>query len=250
MAEKDSAIPPVSNLQLPLKRFFYHMQRIKIRYQRSELSNALSRHELREALLHAAQQAAILLTAGKRSLLMGPPLAKETTSEAEYALFSLEENCEPNEFVHRLAAYLPDGIIIEAGWVCKANGSEENPSLLDEAVYQVIWHDAIASEKITAAIRQFYSESEVSFIRNRDNKKQYLNARNLVHQLTLLAMREGVARLQMTLAAGSQSSIRPHEVLEAVGFSIAPAQLQIHRIAMFSSAWRKSNNGMIRLLLD
>lgn len=226
------------------------MQRIKIRYQRNELSNSLSHHDLRDIFLNAAQQAALLITVEKRSLLMGPPLPNDATSEAEFAVFCLEESCEPGEFVRRLELYLPDGVTIECGWVCKTCSLDENPALLDEAVYQVNWHGADASEKITAAIRQFYSLSEVPFTRNRDKKIQYLNARNLVHHITLLATRNGVACLQMTLAVGSQGSIRPLEVLEAVGFSVAPAQLQVHRIAMFASAWRTDNYGMKRLQMS
>lgn len=226
------------------------MQRIKIRFQRNELSSALSHHELRELFLAAAQQAAIPLATGKRTLLMGPPLPAGATSEAEFAVFCLEECCDPSEFIQRLGINLTDGVIIERGWVCQPNSPDDKPSLLDEAVYLVNWREAVASEKITAAIRLFYSLPEVPFTRNRENKIQYFNARDLVHQISLLATRDGVARLQMTLAGGSQGSIRPQEVLEAIGFAVAPDQLQVHRIAMFASVWRKSSYGIKRLQLS
>ena len=223
------------------------MQRILIRYQRHEAGNAFSQNDLRGILLNAAQQACLPLEEGRRAVLMGPPLPSEATSEAEYALFSLLEPWEPSEVARRLTMHLPEGIHLESAWIAHPNCPDEKPAALDEAVYLVGWTGAEDSKNIIAAIRNFYATPEVIFTRMRENKIQQINARNLVRHITLLATQDGIARLRMTLTVGPQGTIRPSEVLQALGFTPTPEQLRVHRIALYASAWQKPGFGNARL---
>jgi hypothetical protein len=133
------------------------------------------------------------------------------------AVIELMTPHDPSEVTLRLNVHLPPGVRIERAWIASPGSIEENPGTLDEAVYEVDWHDAPKTEELLARIHGFLAACEVNFTRMREKKTQRFNARALVQDLRLLASRDGLARLRMTVSVGPQGTLRPEEVLQLLG---------------------------------
>lgn len=214
------------------------MQRIIFRYRKEAAANALSHSELRATFLDAAEQAKLPLGDGRRVICMGPPLQPGATSDAEMAVIELMAPHDPSEVAMRMNVHLPPGIRIERAWIATPGSLEENPGTLDEAVYEVVWNDAPQTEELLARIHGFLAACEVNFTRQREKKTQCFNARALVQDLRVLASRDGLARLRMTVSVGPQGSLRPEEVLQLLGDGAASSGVRTHRVALQRSVWR------------
>ncbi|HEY3376316.1 MAG TPA: TIGR03936 family radical SAM-associated protein [Armatimonadota bacterium] len=214
------------------------MQRIVYRYRKETPADTLSQSDLRAAFLQAITLAALPVGEGRRGVLMGPSLPTGATSDAEQAVIELLTPCEPSEVCRALNLHLPAGVRIERAWIARPGKTDENPASLDESVYDVLWHNAPDSDLFTERVQQFLAASEVCFTRIRVKKTQQLNARAFVHRVELLAYREGVARVRMTISVGPQGTIHPGELLDVLGFSPQSGGIQIHRVALQRAAWR------------
>jgi radical SAM-linked protein len=214
------------------------MQRIVCRYRKDASASPLGPSDLRTAFRQAAELAGLPVSDG-RGILLGPALPAEVTSDAERVVLELSSPCEPSDVCGLLNAHLPPGVHIEGAWVGHPGGPDENPALLDEAVYDVQWHDAPSAGTMLAQIRAFLLASSVTLTRVREKKVQHLDARALTRDVHVVAIRDGMLHLQLTVSVGPQGSLRPEEALQALGFTPAPGALRIHRIALQQSGWQR-----------
>lgn len=213
------------------------MQWVVCRYRRDASSSMLTHAEVRQLLLEAAAKAELPCDAGRNGVVMGPTLPAGATSEAEQSVLTLRIPQDPDEVRHRMNGHLPAGVQLEQAWVVSSGGAA-NPALLDEAVYDVLWHGAPPHEELLSRLQAFLAATEVPFIRVREKKTQTLNARALLQDVRLLACRDEAARLVMTVSVGSRGSLRPEEVLHVLGYLPVPGMVRIHRIALLQAAWR------------
>jgi len=153
-------------------------------------------------------------------------------------VLELVEPREPTAVRLQINLHLPPGVQIEQAWIAQPGGPEENPGRLDEAVYDVLWHGAPPVDDLSARLQDFLMASVVHFTRIREKKTQQLNARALSHNVRLLTGREGLARLEITVSVGPQGTLRPEELLQALGYTPALGEVHVHRIALQQSAWR------------
>lgn len=216
------------------------MQRIVCRYRRDIDAVALSFAEVRAVLQQAARDAGLPLSEEKRALVFGPPLAPGATSEDERVLFELVEPRDPSEVCREVNAHLPAGLRVVAAWVARPGTPDENPAALDEAVYEICWQGAPSLGELSARLREFFSASDVPLVRMREKKTQRLNARALVRDLRVLVGRTPPTCLHVTVAIGPQGTLRPEEVLQALGYTPAPESVSVCRVALFPSSWRAS----------
>ncbi len=210
------------------------------RYRRDAAAMAMSHAEVRAAWQTAVQAAGLPVSADKRAIVMGPPLPAGATSEDERVLCEFTEPCEPHEVAERLNAQLPAGLRVEAAWVARPGTPDEHPAGFDEAVYELCWQDAPPLGELSARLREFFSASDVPLVRLREKKTQRFNARALVRDLQLLVGRSHPTCLQLRLAIGPQGTLRPEEVLQALGYTPAAGSVSVHRVAVFPSTWRAS----------
>lgn len=216
------------------------MQRIVCRYRREADAVALSFADVRVMLQTAAREAGLPLADDRRALQFGPPLPTGATSEDERVLFELTEPRDPSDVCRDVGAHLPAGIQIDAAWVARPGTPDENPAGLDEAVYALCWQDAPPLGELTVRLRQFFATSDVPLVRMREKKTQRLNARALVRDLRVLVGRTNPTCLQVTLVIGPQGTLRPDEVLPALGYTPAAESVSVRRLALFPSSWRAS----------
>lgn len=215
------------------------MQRIVCRYRKDTSAGPLGPGELRTLFRQATEQAGLPVTDG-RGILLGPSLPPEASSDAERLVLELSEPCEPSAVRVRLNAVLPPGLVIDGAWVGHPGGTDDNPSLLDEAVYDVQWREAsLSGTRMLEQIRAFLLTPSVRFTREREKKVQHLDARALTREVRVIAVRDGLAHLQVTVSVGPRGSLRPEEALQAMGFSPAPGSLRITRIALQQSGWQR-----------
>jgi radical SAM-linked protein len=216
------------------------MQRIVCRYRRDIDAGALSFAEVREALQTAAREAGLPLSEDRRAVLMGPPLPPGALSEDERVVFELAEPREPSEVCRAVNEHLPAGLHVDAAWVAYPGNPDENPANLNAAVYEVYWQNPPPFGELSARLREFFAAAEIPLTRIREKKTQQLNARALVRDIRVLGGRTNPACLQITLAIGPQGSLRPEEVLQALGYTPAPGTIRVHRVALLPASWRAS----------
>jgi radical SAM-linked protein len=215
------------------------MQRIVCRYRKDASAGPLGPGELRTLFRQAAEQAGLPVSEGK-GILLGPALPTEVTSDAERLVLELSDPCEPSDVRERLNPYLPPGLVIDGAWVGRPGGTENNPSLLDEAVYDVHWHDApLTGTRILEQIRAFLLSPSVMLTREREKKVQQLDARALTREVRVITIREEWVHLQITVSVGPRGSLRPEEALQAMGFAPVPGSLCVQRIALQQSGWQR-----------
>jgi len=216
------------------------MQRIVCRYRREIDASALSFAEVRETLHAAARDAGLPLAEERRAVLMGPPLPPGATSEAERVVFELLEPREPSEVSRAVNEHLPAGMRIDSTWIAFPGNPDENTANLDTAVYEVYWQDPPSFGELTVRLREFFASADIPLTRIREKKTQRLNARALVRDFRVLGGRTDPACLQVTLAIGPQGSLRPEEVLQALGYNPAPDTIRVHRTALLPVSRRAS----------
>lgn len=215
------------------------MQRIIFRYRKDTLPGEISHGDLRGIFLNAVEAAGLPSEEGRRTVVMGPPLPPGATSEAEQAAIELVEPRDPSEVCRLLNLQLPAGIRVERAWIARPRSTDENPATLDEAVYEITWRHAPATGTLLVDLQRFLASTKVPFTRVREKKTQELNARALVRDIALLAMRDGMVRLRMTISVGPQGSMRPEEVLQAIGYAPEPGEVSVHRVALHRTLWRR-----------
>lgn len=215
------------------------MQRIVCRYRRDSSTGSLSHADLRALFQRTTELAMLPMEEERRAIILGPPLPPGATSEAERLVLELSEPREPSGVRCQMNTHLPAGLTIEQAWIAQPGSPEENPARLDEAVYDVLWHGAPPPDELSARLQEFLLASVVHFTRVREKKTQQLNARALSRGVRLISNRDGVARLVMTVSVGPQGSLRPDELLTALGYTPTPEDVHVHRIALQQSAWRQ-----------
>jgi radical SAM-linked protein len=206
------------------------MQRIFCRFRKDATAGTLAHSDLRTILRQAAEVAGLPL-AGGRAVQVGPALPPGATSDAERVLLELDVPRDPSTVAQALNAHLPAGVHVETAWIARPS-VDDDLALLVEAVYEVVWAGAPAGDVLAAAIATLLSASEISLTRVREKKVQQFNARPLLHDVRVLASVEGLARLRMSVSVGPHGSLRPEEVVQALGFSPAPGALRVHRVAL------------------
>lgn len=214
------------------------MQRIVLSYGKDKSAGALSHSDLRAAMHGAAVAAGLPLCEDRRALIMGPPLPPSATGESEQCVLGLDTPGEPSEIRDRLNEHLPDGIRIVRAWSAIPGSPDENPGTFDAAVYDVCWQDALSLAALGVSLRQFLAAREVRYRREREKKVQQIDARSLVHDVTLTEARAGQYRFRLVLAVGSQGSLRPEELLEILGCTPAEAP-HVHRLGLLRTYRRR-----------
>jgi len=214
------------------------MQRVICRYRKDIDASALSFAEVRAALQTAAREAGLPLNDERRAVLMGPPLPPGATSEDERILFELTEPRDPSAVCRVMNEHLPAGLLMEAAWIAQPGSPDENPGQLDLAIYVIEWTNPPAFAEFSARVRDFFASAEVPLVRIREKKTQRLNARAFVRDLRMLGGRTNPLRLQLTLTVGSHGSLRPDEVLQALGYVPDAGDVRVHRVALHPSSWR------------
>jgi radical SAM-linked protein len=202
------------------------------------MPETLSQSDLRNLFMRAAQDAGIPLSEGRKAVVLGPPLPRGVSSIAERALLELADPRDPAEVRQLVNAHLPAGVHLEQAWIARPGGWDEHPAKLDEAVYLVEWEQAPPLAEFAAALRQFLLSRSCEIVREREHKTQRVDARALARDVRVLAGRDGRIRFYATVSVGSQGSLRPEEVLQALGFTAAPGTVHVQRVALQQSAWR------------
>ncbi|MHB9026608.1 MAG: TIGR03936 family radical SAM-associated protein [Armatimonadota bacterium] len=214
------------------------MQRIACSYRVDVMPETMSQSDLRNLFASAAERAGVPLSEGRKVIVLGPPLPRGVSSVAERLVLELAEPRDPTDVRQRLNAHLPEGLHIEQAWIARPGSTEEHPTRLDEAIYLVEWEQAPPLAEFAAAVRQFLLAASHELVREREQKTQRVDARALVYDVRMLAGRDGRLRFYVTVSVGPRGSLRPEEVLLALGFTAAPGTVHARRVALQQSAWR------------
>lgn len=212
------------------------MQRIVCRYRYDvPCEGSYSPHNLRQYFADACGQAGLALEEGRRVLTFAPPLPHGATSDDERCCICLRDPRDPHDVRRWVNQYLPHGVRIVNTWIARPGDPDDDFSRLDAAVYQVLWRDAPPTADIDAQLKQFFAETDVLLLREREKKTQRVNVRALVYQARLGVIRPDLARLILSLSVGPQGTVRPDELLQVLGYVVNPDQLGVHRLALRSA---------------
>jgi radical SAM-linked protein len=206
------------------------MQRIACRYRREEEVAMLGAGEVRALLLNAVQDIGPGVLPVQ--VIMGPPLPRGATSEAERCVFDLSNTVDPVTMAEGMNARVPAGLYIEMMWVVTTRHPDEAPLRFTEAEYAVSWREAPPADEIGAKLRALLAAVKAPLTREREKRTQVLDARPLLKNVTVSDWRNGEAHLRIVVSVGPDGALRPEEVLQLAGWTPEPGSLKVRRVAL------------------
>jgi radical SAM-linked protein len=147
------------------------------------------------------------------------------SSECEILDVSLREKIELGGLIERLTATSPAGLRIYKIMEVPVR-SAALQTLVRSAEYRIHFADVIDLATLQDKIEQLLASDRLDKARAKDGKTITVNARLLVYDLRL----DEQGDLITHLAVGDQGTIRPDDVLEALGLTDVPAD--IHRFRL------------------
>lgn len=159
----------------------------------------------------------LLLSKGfspRPKMAFGPPLPLGYTSKAELIEIALVERMGLKEIYKRLAKQLPQGLRISKIEAL----TKETPALstIKAVSYYVITRSNELEDEIQERVREFLLKKEAWIKRESPKGEKMINLRAGVFDLKFKKEGEEV-RWEMLLSVGNQGTVRPEEVIEALG---------------------------------
>lgn len=208
-------------------------QRLRFTFSRGEESQYTSHLDLARVWERAVRRARLPLAFSQgytphARLAFAAPLAVGTTSAAELVDLYLSEPVAPEEARERLAAQMPPGIRLET--VAEIVGAD--PSLQSQvraAEYEARFEGEVPG--LAEAAAALLARASVPFVRRRQGKSKTLDLRPYVEALEASVEGEH-SGLRLLLRVDEAGSVRPDEVLVALGLGGRPVRLHRTRLLL------------------
>jgi radical SAM-linked protein len=212
------------------------MQRLRIRFSRSEELKYISHLDLMRLWQRALNRAGIALAYSEGfnphpRMSLAAPLALGVTSEAELMDIVLAKFVSPHAFTAAVGRQLPRGIAIQEVY----HAHLTMPSLQSQlrlAEYTVGVATDEAQPVIEAAIADLLKKESLPWQHQRDTGPHKYDLRVLIDDLWLIDWHTGRCNIGMRLRSDSSGSGRPEQVTSALGFTRYPDSIHRTRLIL------------------
>lgn len=228
---------------------------IRIRFSRGEAVKFISHLDLMKVFERAIRRTGLPIAYSKGfnphpHMVFGLPLSVGMTSDCEYADFELVNETEPEMFMQRLNAALPEGIRVTAAAL---NDSKKNimASISGaEYILQVFAKEDLSAEKMADGLENMLKCESIKVDKesvSKDGRKvlKETEIRPMILNATIEAIKtpppgyEGFGSaysIKAELKAGSEANLRPDLFLKALmrQLDISAAAVRMHRSALYS----------------
>jgi len=195
------------------------MFKVRIKFSKEDELRFISHLDLTRTWERLARRAELplLLSHGfspRPKMAFGPPLPLGYISKTELIEIALTERMGLKEIYKRLAEQLPQGLRISKIEVL----TEEMPALsaIETVSYYVITRSDELEDEIQERVKEFLLKKEVWIKRESPKGEKMINLRAGVFDLKFKKEGEEI-RWEMLLSVGSQGTVRPEEVIKALG---------------------------------
>ncbi len=236
------------------------MSSIRVRFSRGESVKFISHLDLMKVFERAIRRSGLPIAYSKGfnphpQMVFGLPLSVGMTSGCEYADFELGNETEPEEFMKRLNASLPEGIRVTAA---AANNSKRNiMASISGAEYllQIFAKEVLPFEKASAGLENMLKCESIKVEKEsmgKDGRKvlKETEIRPMILKAEIEPMEappagyEGFGSAYMIKAvmkAGSEANLRPDLFLKALArhLGISADAVRMHRSALYSGVGGK-----------
>lgn len=215
------------------------MQRLRLTYTRGEEVKYLSHLDMVRLWQRALRRATIPLAYSKGfhpqpRLFFAAPLPVGVTGARELLDVLLEEPLLPPEFQQRVAARLPEGVVLLE--VAEVDlGLPALPNQVRAAEYEAAIATPKGPEQLQERIAALLAAKELPRQRKRRNQMRPYDLRPLVEKLWLEEAAGGEAFLGMRLRHSRAGVGRPEEVLAALGLGEHPTRLHRRQLILEES---------------
>ncbi|MHB1415360.1 MAG: TIGR03936 family radical SAM-associated protein [Chloroflexota bacterium] len=211
------------------------MQRLRVTYARGDELRYVSHLDMARLWERAVRRAGLPLVYSHgftphARISIAAPLAVGVTATADLLDLYLEEPVPPLEAQTRLSAQLPAGLSISD--VTEAD--EEAPSLQSQvraAEYLATFTEPLPGLDLETAVQDLLARESIPYERRREGKVKALDLRPFLLALCV-ARADGRPALRMRLRMDTAGSVRPDEVLDALGLAGHPVRLHRERVIL------------------
>ncbi len=177
----------------------------------------------------------------KMQAASGLPLG--TTGRAEIIDIITTAPLDPAGALSRIRAALPAGIALHSieAVPLKAPTLQH---LVRQAEYTVTVETDLPAAELERRIQNLLAADSVIQTRRRRQREEQFDLRPLLHDLRLLDLSDGVARLFVRVTAGQYGNLRPQDVLVALG--LGENWAEIDRTRLIFQEVRQSRSGQQR----
>ena len=157
------------------------------------------------------------------------------TACAELMDIILARPIESDSLLGRLRPVLPLGLeALDARVVDLKTKSLQ--SSLCQAEYHVTLSTALSQPEIERRLTQFMSQTHFEHRRTRKQRAETIDLRPLVENMQVVSVTSGEALLWLRVHAGATGNVRPETVLDALGLTPAPMQIERTRLILDNDA--------------
>ena len=153
------------------------------------------------------------------------------TACAELMDIILTRPIERDSLLSRLRPVLPAGL--EALDACVVDLKTRSlQSSLCQAEYRVTLSTALPQPEIERRVSEFMSQTHFEHRRTRKQRAETIDVRPLVETVRVVSVGSGEALLWLRVRAGATGNVRPETVLDALGLTPAPMQIERTRLIL------------------
>ncbi|MHB1006803.1 MAG: TIGR03936 family radical SAM-associated protein [Chloroflexota bacterium] len=210
------------------------MQRLRFTYTRGADGQYISHLDMARLWERALRRARLPIVYSQgftphARISFAAPLAVGVTADAELVDLFLAEPLAPAEARARLAAQLPPGLALTATTEVDLSAPSVQ-SQVRAAVYVAEFEEAVPElgERVAALL----ARDAVPYERKREGKVKRIDLRPYVEALTV---DDAAGALTLRLKLDNGGSVRPDEVLDALGLGKRPVRL--HRACLVLAPW-------------
>jgi radical SAM-linked protein len=168
----------------------------------------------------------------------GSALALGATSVREYVDIDLAEDIKPADFMIKMQAQLPQGIVILAAKEV-AQKSKPLMAVLNCTSYQVKTPILLplAQEKLDEELDEFLAQEDIAYVRYSKKGRQEKNLRPFIRELKGTVVNDQYVEFGMELEINDQGSVKPIELVGVLReFGELPLDVEgtrVHRTAIY-----------------
>jgi radical SAM-linked protein len=165
-------------------------------------------------------------------------LALGATSVREYVDIDLAEDIKPADFMIKMQAQLPQGIVILAAKEV-AQKSKPLMAVLNCTSYQVKTPILLplAQEKLDEELGEFLAQEDIAYVRYSKKGRQEKNLRPFIRELKGTVVNDQYVEFGMELEINDQGSVKPIELVGVLReFGELPLDVEgtrVHRTAIY-----------------
>jgi radical SAM-linked protein len=207
------------------------VQRIRLTFSRGEEAKYTSHLDLARQWERAVRRAGLPLAYSQgftphARISFAAPLAVGLTAEGEMVDLFLAEELPPETVRERLGAQMPPGLVLLAATAVEPAAPSLQASVC-AAAYEVWFDERVPG--LAEAVEALLARESVPYERKREKRTKAIDLRPFIE--TLVALEDdGRSGLDMRLRLDTAGSVRPDEVLGALGLGGRPVRLRRTRL--------------------